>query len=125
MVQPQRIPIASDAELPDGTPVTQDSGANAINTLAVAAVTGVAHHITAFSVVIGGAATGNAVNVVIKDGTTVVWKEIIATAAPIGTTISKIFMNPIEGTVGNAVSIVVDAGGASCVTTANLEYYDL
>lgn len=120
---PQRTTIIGRYALPDSTPASQTGTANAVNTITLAVVPNQAYHVTAFNVVINGAASASAITVTITDGATVVWTEIIPASAAIGTGVSRLFGFPLVGTPGNALALSATAGGAGCVTIANLAYF--
>jgi hypothetical protein len=111
---------------PSGWSITQDSTANTIQTLTKAAVTGKTHYIMGVFVFTGAATVGAAdVTALLKDGTTVVWKGIIGAGDAQGACIGFTVSVPIAMTAGNAVNLVVSAGGASVVTTANIIGYTI
>ena len=120
---PQRTTIIGRYALPDSTPVSNVGSANAVNTITLAAVPNQAYHVTAFNVVISGAASASPITITITDGATVVWTEIIPTSAAIGAGVGKVFTSPLAGTVGNALALAASAGGTGCVTIANLAYF--
>lgn len=109
--------------------VTADSVANTAKTLTKAAVAGKSHYITAIEVVISAAAAGADINCVLKEdaaGTPAsYWKEIIGNASPRGTRVGITFPLPIKLTAGKTADLVVDAGGASVITTLNMSGYTL
>ena len=102
---------------------TQTSSANTAQTLSVAAIAGKRHYVTGLVVAIKAAAATGDINVVLKDGTTALWSEVIGDSAARGTRVGGIFDDPFEGTVSTAINLVVDAGGASCVTVASIKGY--
>ena len=103
---------------------SQDSAANAAQTITKAAGGGaVVHYATGFEVVLSAAAAGADISIELKDGVTVIWKTFIGSAAARGTSISKNFSFPIAGTANTAMTLLVSAGGAAAVTTANLMGY--
>lgn len=120
---PQRTAIIARYALPDSTPVSQTGTANTANTITLAAVPNQAYHVTAFNVVINGAASASAITVTITDGATVVWTEIIPASAAIGTGVSRLFGFPLVGTPGNALALSATAGGAGCIAINNLGYF--
>ena len=106
----------------DGWAKTQDSTANTINTLTVPAVAGLRHGIVNLTVCTSGAVTATALNIVIKDGATAVWKTTIPAASVVGSVFGDVFNYPLICVSNNsALSIVVDAGGAGCITTINAQ----
>lgn len=111
---------------PPGWGATQDSGANASQVVAKAGVANQRHYVTGFSVVISAAAAGADIVITLQDGAgAILWKEIIGSAAARGARVSKEFAAPLELTAGNAANLNIGAGGASCVTTGNLNGYTL
>ena len=105
---------------PSGWSVVGTSGANAAQTVAKAAVAGLRHYALGFGVVITAAASGAAITIQLKDGTTVIWQTAIPTGAAIGTTKEVLLHNPIELSINTALNLTVSAGGASCVTIGNI-----
>ena len=104
-----------------GWSLTQDSGANAAQTLTKAAVAGVQHFITSLELVVLAAVVGAAdINIVINDGATPVWKTGLATTAARGTRLSPVFQSPIPATPGNLIQCVVDALGAGSVSRLSI-----
>lgn len=105
-----------------GWSLTQDSGANAAQTLTKAAVAGYQHFITSLELVVLAAAVGAAdINVVINDGAgNPVWKTGIATTAARGTRLAPVFQSPIPATPGNLINCVVDALGAGSVSRLSI-----
>ena len=79
------------------------------------------HHITGFEVVISGAAASADIFVEIKTGTRRIWRTCIGSGAVRGERTGLSFAHPIPGSPGEDITVYVDAGGAGCVTTANLE----
>lgn len=104
--------------------VTQDSSANAQQTLTKAAAEGVTHYVCGFEVITSAAASAAAETIILlKDGTTTVYKSCIGASAARGTRVSIMFPFPIKMTAGAAAVLNVAAAGASCVTTANMIGY--
>lgn len=103
--------------------ITQDSGNNAAQTLTKALSAGKAHYITGFEVSIAGAAAVNDITVSLKDGSTTIWKGNIGSGSPRGERTGVAFAFPVALTAGQAANLVVDAGGAGVITTANLVGY--
>lgn len=113
--------------------LSQDSAANAVNTLTLTgAGAPTAPNVSAqpyfvitnFSVYIAGGAAGNDINVVLKSGTRVMWKAVIGSGTARGAAV--INQVPIDGwpaDPGATVTLTIDAGGASVVTTGNLSYF--
>lgn len=99
---------------------TQDSGANAAQTLTRTARAGMSHYITAIEVSISGSAAANDITIQLQDGSTTVWKEIIGSASTTGERAGIVFNQPVKLTTGNAANLVVSAGGAGVVTSANM-----
>jgi len=108
---------------------TADSGANAAQTITVAAVAGKSHYITAIEVAISGAAAVSTITAILKEdaaGTPASkWKEIIGIASPIGTRVGIAFPIPIKLTTAKTADLVIDAGGAAVITTGNISGYTL
>ena len=102
--------------------VTQDSLANATNTITIAGVAGQSIYVEAIEVAISGAVAGNDINVLLKDGTTTKWKTVIGSGASRGTRVGMVLPMPIKITAGANLILAVDAGGASVITTANVAY---
>ena len=105
--------------------VTDDSAANTAKTITKAAVAGARHYITMVEVVISAAAAGGDINCILQDGTTAKWKEVIGSAAVRGTKVGFSIPNGIEMSTNAAANLVVDAGGAACVTSLNMAGYTL
>jgi hypothetical protein len=110
-----------------GSPIatSQDSAANTAQTITVAAVAGKYHHASGLSVYVSAAAAVSDITVELKDGATVKWKGIIGAGAERGSSVERTFDPPIRGTTNTAMTLVVSAGGASVVTTANLQGYTI
>ena len=112
------------AGLPAATPASTTGGANAAATATRAAVAGKRHLITAISISVTGqnASTTWAV----KDGSTTIWTghlgALIAGSIPESNHAEQ-FNPPIQGSVGNAVSITATAPGDGCVATVNIASY--
>lgn len=107
-------------EIPSSNSQTQDSTANTAQTLTRAAVPGKCHYITAVEVLISGAAAVNDITIQLQDNSSTVWKEFIGSGATRGERAGIVFLSPIKITQGNPANLVVAAGGASVVTTANM-----
>lgn len=103
--------------------VTQDSSANAINTLTVAGVVGQSIYVEAVEVVISGASAGSDIKVLLKDEATTKWKTVIGSGANRGTRVGIVLPMPIKITSGVNLILSIDAGGSSVITTANVAYY--
>jgi hypothetical protein len=103
--------------------VTGDSAANTAQTITKAAEASNKHVVTAFEVVISGAAAGADISVALKDGDTVKWQTYIGTSAVRGERVGIVFAHGIEMTTNTAANLVVGAGGASVVTSANMAGY--
>jgi len=116
-------PVVVVGSLANVIPVTQDSSANAVNTLTVVGVEGKSIYVEAIEVVTSGASAGSDINILLKDGATTKWKTIIGSGASRGTRVGIVLPMPIKITAGANCVLAVDAGGASVVTTANLAYY--
>jgi len=114
--------IVSVSSLPSATwTITQDSSANTAQTLTKTAVAGQKHYITSIEVVISGAVVGASdVNILLKDGSTTKWKQIIGTTSARGTRVTIDFANPIQMSVNSTCTLNIDAAGASCITTGNI-----
>lgn len=106
--------------LPGEWSATQDSAANASQTLTKALEASKRHYVTGFDVGISGAAAGADITITLKDGTTAKWKTVIGNAAAVGTRVLWGFTGGLEMTAATAVNLEVTAGGASVVTHANL-----
>lgn len=105
--------------------ITQDSTANASQTLSQAAPpTGMNNYVTSFEVVISAAAAGGDISCVIQDsvGPTTKYKTFIGSGAARGTRVFNnwTFDSPL-GPIAGQAQLVVAAGGASVVTTADLQ----
>lgn len=105
--------------------VTGDSGANAAQTITKAAEAGKSHYITAIEVVLTGATSASAISVKLNDDATTIWKSAIGLGSARGTRTGIALPFPIKITTGKKVDLVVDAGGASTVTYANMSGYTL
>lgn len=111
--------------LPALSSTTGVSSANAAQTLTVAAGgAGVRNYAKGLEVAIRGAAAGADINITLKDGATVLWREVIGNAAPRGERVGVMFPDRgLKGSANTAMTLEVEAGGASVVTVANLAYY--
>ncbi len=103
-----------------GVSTTATSAANGAGKAEVAAVAGASHLIWGFSVIVSDAAGTTAGAVTLKDGTTVIYNDVIPAAAAVGTRIQRDFLCPLAGTPGNPVSLNSAALGAGCKTICNL-----
>lgn len=103
----------------DGWSLTQDSAANTTNAAIKTAAAGQRHGLTNVSVVVSGAASAAVANVLIKDGTSTIWKGVIPSGAAIGSTVNMPFNYPLLSSTNSALSINVDAAGAGCISTIN------
>jgi hypothetical protein len=103
------------------------SGANSVNTLTQpAGGAGICNYCSGFSVAISGAAVdASPVTVTVKDGTNVLWEEIIPAAQAIGSALSKEFLKPLKGTAATPMTLNIFAAGALCVTIGNMHGYQL
>jgi hypothetical protein len=100
--------------------VPLDSAGNAAVTVTKAGATGQTHYITAIEVSISGAAAAADMFIQLKDGSNVIWKEVIGSGSPRGQRAGAVFTHPLVLTTGNAANLVVDAGGVGVVASANL-----
>jgi len=109
--------------------LSADSEADTAKTLTKTASAGVSHYITAFEVVISGAAAVATITVELKEdaaGDPVTkWKTVIGIASPIGTRVGITLPNPIKITTNKTADLVVTAGGANVVTSCNLAGFTL
>ncbi len=119
----QPIPTSLVGSLTNVISVTQTSGANAAQTITINAVADKSHYIVGFEVAIKAAAAVTDIDVVLNDGATAKWSTVIGAGAAIGTRVGMMLPYPIKMTAATAVTLVVDAGGASVVTLANIAYY--
>jgi hypothetical protein len=103
--------------------ITQDSAADTTQTLSKDAVVDQRHHITAFEVVISGGDAGADISVILKDGTTAIWKTLIGSGATRGERVGMVLSQPLQCGVGNAASLEVGAGGADVITSASMAGY--
>lgn len=118
--------IAIEQFLSDGWSVTALSAANAAGAATKAASNSRTHYITGFSAVVSDAAVGsNAVDIQLKDDTTVIWAEIMPGSSSIGTSIYRTFPTPIKITTGAAASINSGAAGSGCKIRLNLNGYTI
>lgn len=110
-------------------PQSQDSAANTSQTITLAAPAApvgqqsqsVYWIVTYVQVYISAAAAGADISCVLSSGSRVMWKGWIGSGAARGASVSA--QIPIDGwpaEPGLAVTLVVGAGGAGCVTTANI-----
>lgn len=102
---------------------SQDSVANTALTVTRAAEASRAHYVTMLEVVVSGAAAANDITVLLKQGATVKWKEVIGSGAARGTAVGFTTSQGIEFAENTAVTVEVLAGGAGVVTTTNLAGY--
>lgn len=111
---------------PGAWAVPGTSTANAAQTLAKAGVGGKSHYITAMVFSVSTAATGAAeVPIQLKDGSTVVYDDILPSTWGVGNHLALYFATPIKLTAGNAANLVVNAMGAGSISKANLIGYTL
>jgi hypothetical protein len=106
------------------TQMTTDiSAANTEKTLTVADPgAGRKIYVTQFEAIVSDAAAGaSPVNVILKDGTTAKWTEIIPASSAIGYRISINFQYPVE--FAGAVNLVSDAAGSGSKIRLNLAYF--
>jgi hypothetical protein len=101
------------------------SGANAAATTTAASQTGLQHYVMGYLVIVSGAAVGAAgVVIQLKDGSTEKVYDMIAAAAPIGSSVSLISSTPLmQGTATTAANLVVGAGGTGVITEATMWGY--
>lgn len=104
----------------NNTSTVGTSTANAALTLTVAAKTGQRNVARKCSVAIRAAAAGADILVLLKDGSTVLWRDVIGNAAARGTRITAEFPGGLRGSQGTAMTLEIDAGGAACITEASL-----
>lgn len=104
--------------------LTQDSGANSLQTLTKAGVAGVSHYLSAYSVTVSAAAVGASdASILIQDNGATIWKDFLGAAAVRGTRVGNNWVDPLQISLGNSVQVVVAAAGAAAVTTANMSGY--
>jgi hypothetical protein len=112
-------------------PQSQDSGANASQTITLAAPVApvgqqsasVYYIVTSLSVFISGAAATADISITLNSGSRLMWKGWIGSGAARGASVPLTI--PIDGwpaEAGQAVTLVVGAGGAGVVTTANISW---
>lgn len=110
---------------------SQDSTANATNTITLAAPAApvgqqsasVYYIITSLSCFISAAAAGADISVTLSSGSRVMWKGWIGSGAARGQAVQ--LQIPIDGwpaEAGAAVTLVASAGGAGCITTLNISW---
>lgn len=118
------IPDMLNSLVAPGKVISGTSPANTAQTLRVPGQAGRQLFLTGYLVWIDEAAAFLDITVDIKDGNTVIWRDIIPSAAVRGTRIGVIWGNPgkIAITTGNDLSMAISAGGASVVTVGNLSY---
>lgn len=116
-------PSSINTRLPAEWSVTQNSAANTAQTLTKAGEVGKKHRVTSVDVFISGAAAGSDITVTLQDGATAKWVGKIGNAAASGSRAGFSVPSGVEMTAGNAANLVVTAGGASVVTTANMTGY--
>lgn len=87
---------------------------NALATATKGAVAGKVHHITDVVVSFGAAAGAGLLQV--KDGVTVILEQYVKDTVPVVIPLRT----PLNGTVGNAVSAELGAGGAGAIGKVNL-----
>lgn len=104
------------------TPVTQDSTANATNTITVVGAAGEKICVTHIALSISGASTTGVQTLLVKDNAVNKFKYVIPTATPMGTVINLSFPTPINITAGD-LTVVCSGLGASSISTINLGYF--
>jgi hypothetical protein len=104
------------------TAVTADSSVNTALNLVVTSVAGQSHYLYGFGMSTSGISTSSSINIIIKDGVTSIYKTSLDPGSPVGASQFRCFPTPIKITAENALTLTIDAGGASVVTIGNLVY---
>lgn len=109
-----------------GVAVSQLSDANADNTVTIAAVEGVKHHLCNLCVTVSAAATeAVAKTITITDDATPVWVVDVPVSQPIGAKFETQFQAPLTSAAANkAMTITVPALGAGSKSRISVVYYD-
>jgi hypothetical protein len=109
-----------------GVGVSQLSDANAVNTVTIAAVAGVKHHLCNVLVTVSAAASeAVAKTITVTDDSTAVWVVDVPVSQGIGTAFSYKFDAPItSAAVNKAMTIVVPALGAASKSRISVVYYN-
>ena len=103
--------------------VTQESEADTEQTLTVAAVTGQRHHIYGVDVYIRGASNSVGMTVELREGATVRWRGVIGETSSKGERTGFILPHGVEFAENTAINLYVPAGGAGCISVANLLHH--
>ena len=104
--------------------VTGTSVAGATQTLTKTVETTKKHYVTAIHcVIVDSEAVTNRINCVLKEDTTAKWSDAIARYSAQGTAIGFAFTHPIEISENKAANFVIDAGGGTVITIANMSGY--
>ncbi len=112
--------------MPPCLPGSSKSGANAAQTVTIAAVPGKKICLSHLIVCIEGAAVGaTPAKVTVSDGSTVIHEVQIPASTPIGTPINHVFCSPLQGSVATAMTITCEACGASSISVINYGRYSL
>lgn len=119
------IVVSTSTQAAPGWAISQDSAANAAQTLTKAAEAGRRHYVTGFEVVTSGGTAAADIVIDIQDGAARLWRTVIGAGAPRGERIGAIFFVPLRCSENSAARLVVGAGGTGVVTTANLCGYTL
>ena len=99
--------------------VTGTSAANTAQTITKAALTGYHHVLKSYSVSARGGTPGAGIEIQVKSGDVVVWRDAINGNTPASA--RHRFRNGIKAALGAALSVTVSAGGTSVITEADVE----
>ena len=112
--------------MPPCLPGSSKSGANAAQTVTIAAVTGKKICLSHLIVCIETAAVGaTPAKVTISDGATIIHEVMIPASTAISTPVNHVFCSPLQGTVATAMTITCEACGAASISVINYGYYTL
>jgi len=110
--------------MPPCLPGSAKSGANAAQTVTLAAVTGMKICLAHLVVCVEDAAVGaTPAKVTVSDGSTVIHEVMIPASTAIGTPVNHIFDSPLQGTLATAMTITCEALGGSSKSVINYGYY--
>jgi hypothetical protein len=108
-----------------GWTLSQDSAANAGQTLTQPASANERHYVNSIEVCTSAAAPTADIVVRLLEGATVRWKTVIGSGMSRGERTGISFANPIQFGVGIAATLDISAGGAGVITTGNIEGFTI
>ncbi len=103
----------------DQWPATGTSVADSAQTVTRPAAPGKRHGILSYVVAARSGTPGTAITMVIKDGAIPIWRDTLNGAS--GWRAAHQFAKALLGSVGNALSVEVAAGGTTVITECSIE----